>query len=458
MGYFKASNTGGIDSFGYSVALSGDGNTLAVGAISEGSNATGINGDQANNSASSAGAVYVFTRSGGTWSQQAYIKASNTGAGDQFGQSVALSGDGNTLAVGAQLEASSATGINGDRANNSVGDAGAVYLFARSGGTWSQQAYVKASNTGVSDHFGASVALSGDGNTLAVGARYEASNATGINGDQANNSASAAGAVYVFTRSSGTWSQQAYVKASNTGAGDQFGLSVALSGDGDTLAVGAPEENSNATGTNGDQANNSLGSAGAVYIFTRSGSTWSQQAYVKASNTGGGDQFGQSVALSGDGNTLAVGAVNEAGSAGAVYVFTRVSVWSQQAYVKASNTGPFDRFGQSVALSGDGNTLGVGAYMEDSNATGIDGDQANNSESAAGAVYVFTRSGGMWSQQGYIKASNTGAGDYFGYSVALSGDGSTLAVGSRLEASNATGINGDEANNSFTNAGAVYVY
>jgi hypothetical protein len=473
IGYFKASNTGESDNFGNSVALSGDGNTLAVGAPGELSSATGINGDQGNNAATNAGAVYIFTRIGSTWSQQAYVKASNTDAGDQFGRSVALSSDGNTLAVGAERERSNATGINGDQADNAFPSAGAVYVFNRSGSTWSQQAYVKASNTFAFNWFGSSVALSNDGNTLAVGARTEGSNATGINGDQANNAFLNAGAVYVFTRSGTTWSQQAYVKASNTGGGDFFGTSVALSGDGNSLAVGAPYEGSNATGINGNQVDNSASFAGAVYVFTRSGGTWSQQAYVKASNTGADDHFGISVTLSGDGNTLAVGADGEdsnatgingdqsnnaASNAGAVYVFTRSGgTWSQQAYVKASNTDADDYFGWGVALAGDGNTLAVGARYEDGNSTGINGDPADRTASSAGAVYVFTRSSN-WSQQAYVKANNTEIADWFGASVALSGDGNTLAVGANRESSNATGINGDPANNLASEAGAVYVY
>jgi hypothetical protein len=360
---------------------------------------------QADNTAADAGAVYVFTRIGGNWSQQAYVKASNTEAGDLFGESVALSGDGNTLAVGARLEDSSATDINGLDTDNSFLNAGAVYVFTRIGSDWSQQAYVKASNTGAGDLFGESVALSGDGNTLAVGAEGEASNANVIDGDQADNSATLAGAAYVFTRSGGSWTQQAYVKASNTDAGDRFGNSVAVSGDGNTLAVGAWGEASNATGIGGDQTNNSLANSGAVYVFIRSGSAWSQQAYAKASNTDVGDQFGL-----------------------------------------------------SVTLSGDGNTLAVGASFEDSNATGIDGDQTDNSSLNAGAVYVFTSSGGSWIQQSYVKASNTETNDFFGIPVALSGDGNTLAVGASSEASNATGINGDQADNSFLFSGAVYLY
>jgi hypothetical protein len=279
--------------------------------------------------------VYVFVRDGNVWSQQAYVKASNTGWNDQFGTSVALSGDGNTLAVGAWWEDSNATGIDGNQADDSAFAAGAVYVFVRDGVDWSQQVYVKASNTGTLDQFGSSVALSGNGDALAVGAYREESNATGVNGDQDDNSANYAGAVYVFVRNGGVWSQQAYIKASNADASDQFGWSVALSGDGNTLAVGAKSESSNATGIDGDQAHDSTQS-GAAYVFVREGANWSQQAYVKASNTDLGDQFGYEVGVANDGNTLAVGAVyessgatgiggnqddNSAGASGAVYLY-----------------------------------------------------------------------------------------------------------------------------------------
>ena len=189
--YLKASNTGWTDLFGHSVSLSGD--TLAVGASQERSSATGVNGSQSDNSARNSGAVYIFTRSGRTWSQQAYLKASNTGADDIFGHSVSLSGD--TLAVGAIFEDSSATGVNGSQSDNSEGASGAVYVFTRNGTTWSQQAYLKASNTGAGDWFGYSVSLSGD--TLAVGAVGEDSSATDVNGDQKDNGATESGAVYV---------------------------------------------------------------------------------------------------------------------------------------------------------------------------------------------------------------------------------------------------------------------
>ncbi len=462
--YLKASNTDANDGFGVSVAASGD--TVVVGASLEDSSASGVNGNQGNVGASfDAGAAYVFVRdAAGVWSQQAYLKASNTGAGDRFGRSVAVSSD--TIVVGAYQEDSNATGVDGNQVDNSASASGAAYVFVRSSGVWTQQAYLKASNTGANDSFGLSVDVSGD--TVVVGASLEDSNATGVDGNQADNSAAGSGAAYVFVRSGATWSQQAYLKASNTEANDRFGESVAVSGD--TVVVGAPQEDSNATGVNGNQADNSAVVSGAAYVFVRSGGVWSQQAYIKASNTGVGDSFGDSVAVSGD--TVVVGAPLEASSAtgvngnqadnsannsGAAYVFVRDAggVWSQEAYLKASNTGSGDEFGYSVAVSGD--TVVVGARNEDSSATGVDGNGADNSAILSGAAYVFVREvGGVWSQQAYLKASNTGAFDNFGESVAVSGD--AVVVGADGEESNATGVDGNQADNSAANAGAAYVF
>lgn len=486
VGYIKASNTGNEDRFGHSVAISGDGNTLAVGAPAEDGGAAGINGDQNSNSASTSGAVYIFTRGkAGNWAQQAYMKASNIRVGEEFGYALALSDDGNTLAVGAGRENSEASRIGGDV--NAAEASGGVYIFTRNAGTWSQQIFMKASNLAdkaASDSFGVSVALSGDGKTLAVGADGEGSNATGVNGDQNNELAKSSGAVYVFVRNGNDWIQHAYVKASNTESGDHFGRSVSLSNDGGTLAVGAVGEDSAAAGINGNQNDNSAISSGAVYVFSRNGANWTQHAYVKASNNRPGDlltadEFGASVALAGNGKTLAVGArfedstvtgvngnqgASSKHSSGAVYVFTRSGDnWAQQAYVKASNTGWGDEFGAAVALSANGNTLAVGAPFEDSAATGINGDEDNNMLKSPGAAYVFTRSGGNWIQRAYVKATNTmlvprNPEHAFGFAVALADGGDTLAVGAPFEDSAATGINGNQ-NDTFAGAsGAVYLY
>ncbi|MFV8754561.1 integrin [Nannocystaceae bacterium ST9] len=474
VGYFKASNTAASDYFGSCVELSGDGNTLAVGANWEDSNGVGINGSQNIKTADHSGAVYLFAFDGQSWSQQAYVKASNAGAGDDFGRNLSLSDDGNTLAVGAAGEDSSAKGINGNQASNAASTSGAVYVFTRSGAVWSQQAYVKASNTNSSDQFGMGLALSGDGNTLAVGANGERSNATGIGGNQLDNSLLSAGAVYVFTRSDAVWSQQAYVKASNTGGADYFGNSVSLSYDGDTLGVGAGYEDSGASGIDGNQADNSAIDAGAVYVFSRSGAVWSQQAYVKSFASDADDQFGIRLALSGSGDTMVVGALHDdsasAGidgdpsddsltNSGAAYVYTRNgSVWSPQTYVKASNPDMHDRFGMMLALSNDGQTMVVGARWDSSNATGVGGNQLDNSVYGAGAAYVFVWDGTAWSQQAYVKAPNPDVNDFFGDWVSLSGNGSTLAVAACCEDGNATGIAGDHSNNQAAEAGAVYLY
>ena len=336
-----------------------------------------------------------------------YFKASNSDEFDRFGEAVSLSGDGNTLAINATAEASNANGVNGNQDDNSLPGAGAVYVFTRAGGGWEQQAYLKASNPGEQDRFGHSISLSDDGNTLAIGAHFENSNATGINGNQDDNSSSISGAVYVFQRNNGSWQQQAYIKASNTDAEDLFGKSVSLSAAGDTLVVGASRESSTAIGVNGDQSiNQDRNESGAAYIFVRSNENWRQQAYLKPSNFRG-RLFGEAVSISADGNLLVVGAPGEnsattgvngnqnlgtADFSGAAYVFVRTGeAWQQQAYLKPSNTGIQDLFGSALSLSADGNTLAVGAFREDSVAMGINGNQADNSAVDAGAVYVLAR-------------------------------------------------------------------
>jgi hypothetical protein len=458
--YGKASNSESGDGLGFSLALSGD--TLAIGAYVEDSGATGVNGDQDDNSAENSGAVYVFRRMGLIWQQEAYLKASNAESRDQFGFSVALFGD--FLAVGALQEDSAAAGINGNENDNSADGSGAVYLFRRTGTIWQQEAYIKASNPGSGELFGRSVALLGD--MLAVGAMREDSGATGVNGNQNDDSKGDSGAVYVFRRIGTTWQQEAYIKASNTDIGDFFGISVALSDD--TLVVGANGEDSNATGVNGNEADNTAVTSGAVYVFRRTEATWQQEAYIKASNSGGGDFFGSSVAISGE--ILAVGAYGErsaatsvngnqqdntASYAGAVYVFRRTgAAWQQEAYIKASNTNANDYFGGSVALLGS--TLAVGAQSEDSAATGNDGNQNDNSMIDSGAVYIFRRTDAAWQQETYLKASNAGMGDSFGAYVTLASD--TLVVGAHKEASESDGVNGNQADDSAPESGAVYIF
>ncbi len=435
-----------------------------------------------------------------------YIKAANAGTSDQFGQTVALSTDGTTLAVGAYTEDSDSTVINGNGSDNSAPDAGAVYLFVKEGQFWNHQAYIKANNTEAGDEFGYATALSADGNTLAVGAPRE----DGADNGNEDNS----GAVYLFSRAAnGSWSQQALLRAANAEADDRFGSSLALSGDGATLAVGAPKEDSGSE--DAPESNNQVDS-GAVYLFTRDGDNWSQQHFLKAgtiailanfgqtlaldadgdmlavgtpsadnlagevstfrkTNDGwtltltlkgegaqAGDSFGRAIDLDASGNTLAVGApgrdLDTLTNSGAVYLFRALEnwpYWQQNAVLTAAAPDTNNQFGTSLALSSDGALLAVGALGEVRNATGVNAAASDNSALlSAGAAYLFTNADGAWSQRAYLKASNTEAGDRFGTAVALSGDGKTLAVG-------ATGEDGDssgEQNNNTPSAGAVYLY
>lgn len=461
--YLKAFNAGTDDQFGYSAAIDGD--TIVIGARFEDSDSNGVDGDGSDGPGDHYGAAYVFVRNGSSWSQEAYLKASNSDPNDFFGYSVAVSGD--TIVVGAREEDSNAVGVNGNEGSSGALDSGAAYVFTRVGTTWTQQAYLKASNTDSQDQFGTSVAICGD--TIVVGAEEEESNATGVDGNQSNNSAPRAGAAYVFIRTGTVWSQQAYLKASNSEPGDTFGASVDVSGD--SIVVGAFFEDSNATGVDGAEADNGAERSGAAYVFTRSGSIWSQQAYLKASNTEANDSFGSSVSM--DQDTVVVGAINEdsgavgvngdelssgAPQSGAAYVFRRVGTsWQQEAYLKASNTGPVDQFGRVVAVSGD--QVVVGASAEDGSSTGVNGNQqAKGTPSAGGtgAVYLFERNLSTWSQSAYVKATNTGGGDAFGFSADISSG--SIVVGALEEDSSSTTVDGPQFNNVGFGSGAAYVY
>ena len=298
--YIKASNADRDDRFGTSLALSDDASTLAVGAPQEASNGKGVNGGaDGDNNAPSAGAAYVFTRVADAWQQQAYVKLWASAPYQYFGSSMAMSGDGSTLAVRLLTEA--------------------VYVFVKTAQSWTQQSEVTRPDAGSSLDFGISLGLSGNGAFLAVGAPGESSSATGVNSPaEGDESVPQAGAVYLFARSGLNWTRRGYFKASNTDVSDAFGSALALSADGRTLAVGAPYESSNATGVNGDQISNAASESGAVYVFAQVGSNWVQQAYVKASNTGTGDMFGSTVLVSADGSMLVVGAINEASGASGV--------------------------------------------------------------------------------------------------------------------------------------------
>lgn len=407
------------DEFGYSVALHGD--TAVVGAPTRnGSLSTISNGPLTpieEGSISRSGAAWVFQRTGSQWAQQAYLKASNVCDGCYFGTSVAIWD--NTIVVGSNAESSAQTTISVGRVaytDNGASYSGAAYVFERSGSVWSQQAYLKPSNNSAGNQFGLSVAIAGD--IIVVGAYHENTfQSTITQGVTAARGASGYyGAAYVFKRSGTDWVQEAMLKPANIPLSGLFGWSVAISGN--TVVVSAPGESGDSnTITNGPSAPpvgaHRCSASGSAYVFKRSGSTWAEEAYLKAPNNSGnmcltGINFGNSVAI--DDNTIVVGAALEASGestvtngsstavydsrflgAGAAYVFQRSgSLWSAESYLKAPNVEVTDNFGTYVAVSGA--QVIVSAPYEDSEQYVISNGPtapSNNLLQDSGAVYVF---------------------------------------------------------------------
>ena len=345
------------DFFSFSLAISDD--TALIGSFKSDDKVMGVN----------VGSAYVFTLIDNVWQQQAKLVAEDGKANDSLGGNVALFGE--TAVLGA---------IGHDKNGE---NSGAVYVFNRSGSTWAQQTKLTALDGTKGDAFGQSIAVSDD--IIIVGAPHDD-----------NDNGKGAGSIYVFNRIGTTWTQQAKLIAPDGKEGDLFGISVALSGD--TILIGAD--------LNDEIAMN----AGAVYVFTRTGTQWSHQAKLMAADGGKTDIFGVRVALSGD--TALISARrdddDEMGvDAGSAYVFTRTgTAWQQQAKITAPDGAEDDRFGRGVALSGD--TALISAMHQD--------DKGANS----GSAYVFTRTGNTWSHQANLTADDAASGDVFGWSVALS--------------------------------------
>ena len=362
-------DTVGQSTYGFSVALSADGNTAITGGPDDNSQI---------------GAAWVYTRINGVWTQQGQKLTGNDAIGPAIDQgiSVAISNDGNTAIVG------------GPNDNHGVG---AAWIYTRSNGVWSQQGskLVGTGAGGLTPAQGYSVAISGDGNTAMVGGLGDS------NGR---------GAAWVYTLSNGVWSQQGSKLVGNDAVGRaQQGFSVALSTDGNTAVVGADDIIMFGQG------------AGAAFVYARSDNVWTQQgSKLVGSGAVGASQQGR-VALSGDGNTLIVGGRGDNGGIGAAWVYTRTNgVWTQQGS-KLVGTGAVGSAsqGSGVALTTNGKIAMVGGPGDDT---------------AAGAVWVFTQSNGVWTQQGnkLVGTSAVGSanqGSNQGYGVSLSGNGSTAIVG-----------------------------
>lgn len=488
--YVKARNAEAGDWFGWSIAISGDGNTMAVGAPAEASKAKGVDGDEANNDSPTSGAVYVFAKVNGNWIQEAYLKASNTeqpgdgvtlpipNANARFGYQVALNTDGNTLAVSAINEYSVSVGVNCEPHNihysssaaNSQGyvtrttktNIGAVYVFKRTNTLWNQTAYIKPLLAELDLEFGQSLALSGDGKTLAVGTAIESTYASGVINKawDSNSSSSEAFECKNFSSSSSTSSSD-----SSTSSSSSSSSTSSLS----------------STSTSSSSLPGGLYS-GAVYIYRLTDTSWSEEAYIKASDAGQEDRFGTSLSLSRDGNLLAVGAPGEDSKTtsadndtltvdgiefplnnGGVYLFSRdTNKWSQLTKLKPSPIQLEQAFGTSVALSADGTTLAIGSPGDWTATGGINVgavyDPTDTSFFSSGAAFIFVKSESVWEQQAYIKPNVVKPLTQFGSTVSISANGGVLAVGSWIESSLATGINGDQIDASSLYSGAAYTF
>ena len=375
------------------------------------------------NTPNDAGCAYIFKRIGATWVQEAKIVASDKAGREYFGTSVAISGD--YVIVGAFGEDEDAAG------GNTLNDAGSAYIFKRTGTTWAQEAKIVASDRAVYDFFGWSVAISGD--YAIIGAFLEEEDVSGAN------TMYRAGSAYIFKRIGTTWTQEAKIVSSDRAAQDDFGYSVAISGD--YAIVGARTESEDAAGAN------TLNYAGSAYIFKRTGTTWAQESKIVSSDRAEGDGFGHTVAISGDYAILGTSAededavgtntLNEAGSA---YIFKRTgTTWAQEAKIVASDRAEGDQLGYSVAISGD--YAIVGAIREGD----IVPDTLNY-----GSAYIFKRTGTTWAQEAKMVASDRADRDLFGFSVAISGD--YALVGAIAESEDAAG------GNTLGGAGSAYFF
>lgn len=402
--YIKASNTDEADAFGSAVALSSDGNTLAVGAPYEDSASIGTNGDERDNSLENSGAVYTFKRNGDVWLQQNYIKSAQPGHNDLFGQHLAMSSGGSTLAISVTGEDSSGSLINPER-DELASDSGAVEIYEQVGDNWQFAAFIKAHSVATRENFGNALSLSANGNRLIVGAANESAAGNGLDSTVLERTRAQSGAAYLYERSSGSWNFAHYFKSSNPAEDQLFGSAVSVSGDGSTLAIGAPGEASIAIGINGDQSDTSNPESGAVYVFKHNGDNWQQSAYIKSSNGDIADLFGSAVSLNVTGAVLAVGAPgesshgegvsasqssNEATDAGAAYSFVFDDEnWAQIKFIKAPNTDAGDHFGRHLRLDASGNTLAIAAPEEQSSSALFGNTQSSNAEDKSGAVYLY---------------------------------------------------------------------
>ncbi len=361
---FTAFDGASNDRFGSSVAVSADGNTFVVGSPYDDDNGT------------DSGSVYYFHWNGLLWQTNKFT-ASDGESSDQFGNSVAVSADGNTFVVGSLYDDDNGT------------DSGSVYYFHWNGSLWQTNKFI-ASDGANGDNFGCSVAVSADGNTFVVGSPYD------------NDNGLYSGSVYRFHWNGSLWQTNKFI-ASDGASSNYFGYSVVVSSNGNTFVVGSLGDDDNGA------------DSGSVYYFHLSDSSGQTNKFI-VSDGASGDKFGYSVAVSADGNTFVAGSpYNDSGS---VYRFHwNGSLWQTNKFI-ASDGATGDKFGSSVAVSVDGNTFVVGSPYNDDNG------------SDSGSVYRCYWDGSSW-QTNKITAYNGANSDYFGCSVSMSSNGNMLVIGNK---------------------------
>jgi hypothetical protein len=428
IGYFKASNTEAGDAFGQEVALSADGRTLAVTAKLEDSAATKVNGDQASNDSPASGAVYVYRRNGSQWQQEAYLKPARAQGDQWFGtggpiaqRGLSISRDGSTIAVGASRR---------DVAGSV--DAGAVYLYQRSpAGSWSLSGTLHAPQIVAGDFFGASVDLSLNGRTLKVGSLGPQDAA----GD-------AEGRSHIFVRGKAGWRHSTTLAPFY--AGDSCAV-TRMSADGQTLV---------------QYCGSFSGGTRRIVTLKRSNGTWVHASDLPITF---GFTLQQPLALNHDATQMAVQQPRFAQTGVQIYRWHEGAGWAPESgFLPPQNSPDGSSFGESLAFNGDGSLLAIGEPRGPYAGAGVLLPAfLDETGERQGIVHLMIRDENnpeRWAQIAWIKAPNPGDGDAFGTSVALSGSGKALAVGAPAEDGATTGVDGNREDDGALDAGAVYLY
>lgn len=374
---------------GYSISISGDGTRVAIGVPY----ATQFG-------YSNAGFIYIFIKQGTSWDFEAALRPSDMASNKQFGVSVSMDSTGTRVAVGALIQDS---------------DGGNVYIFTRSGVTWTQEAKLVAGDPSSTKQFGFSVAIDNGGNRVIVGSPNSISTGGALGG-----------AAYIFLRTGVSWAQEAKIIATDHSSNYKFGYSVCFD---DTATRAIIGDTNRAVSGNG--------TCGSAYIFLRSGTSWAQEAVLEPQlgNVGLSSNMGNSVSMDSAGNRVVVGIIGNSSYRGAVIIYLRTGVsWAQETILNVIVPSSQYNYGSSVSINDNGDMIAIGS------------SKYGNTGAKTGAAFIHTRSGVSWDTIPVILPSGGVDLDYFGYSISLSGSGGVMAVGAPL------------TNGTLTDTGAFYIF